>query len=93
MHRPEETLLYELVETHWPTFRKHAEATGGVPRFVQREVEEYLRCGTLEFGAMRVACRECGSSATRSIGGGSTPLGCADQKAFFHLRSPRRVPY
>ena len=41
-HRPEETLLYQVVEAHWPEFRQKAEEEGGLPRFVVREFEEYL---------------------------------------------------
>jgi hypothetical protein len=49
-HRPEETVLYQVVEQHWPAFRERAEHAGGLPRFVVREMDEYLRCGRLEFG-------------------------------------------
>jgi hypothetical protein len=59
-HRPEQTVLYQLVEPHWPAFRERSEAAGGLPRFVVREMEEYLRCGRLEFGCLRLACDECG---------------------------------
>jgi hypothetical protein len=59
-HRPEETVLYRTVERHWPAFRERAEEHGGLPRFVVREVEEYLRCGLLERGCVRVACCSCG---------------------------------
>ena len=59
-HRPEETVLYRTVAAHWPAFLERAEARGGLPRFVVREVEEYLRCGLLEHGCVRVACCSCG---------------------------------
>ena len=59
-HRPEETVLYRTVERHWPAFLERAEERGGLPRFVVREVEEYLRCGLLEHGCLRVACCSCG---------------------------------
>jgi hypothetical protein len=55
-HRPEETVLYRTIHAHWPQFEEHAEATGGLPRFVVREVEEYLRCGLLAHGCVRVGC-------------------------------------
>jgi hypothetical protein len=51
-HRPEETVLYHLVATHWASFREHVEEVGPLPRFVVKEVEEYLRCGILEYGWM-----------------------------------------
>jgi len=39
---------YQTVEQHWPVFCERAEETGWLPRFVEREFEEYLRCGVLE---------------------------------------------
>jgi hypothetical protein len=61
-HGPEETLLYQLVEQHWPAFRERAEQSGGLPRFVLDEFEAYLRCGILEHGFAHFACRRCGQS-------------------------------
>jgi hypothetical protein len=58
--RPEETLLYQLVEEHWPVFLEKADESGGLPRFVVRDFEEYLRCGILEHGCVELACRRCG---------------------------------
>ncbi len=59
--RPEETLLYELVRAHWPRFVERAEERGGgLPQFVVREFEEYLRCGILEHGLVHVECARCG---------------------------------
>ena len=55
--RPEETLLYRLLEEHWPTFLEKAHESGGLPRFVVRDFEEYLRCGRLEHGFVALACR------------------------------------
>jgi hypothetical protein len=62
--RPEQTLLYQLVERHWPTFRERAERAGGLPKFVTDEFEAYLRCGILEHGFAHFACRRCGQSLT-----------------------------
>ncbi len=59
-HRPEETVLYRSIRDHWPSFLEGAEEAGGLPRFVVREVEEYLRCGLLEHGCVRVGCCRCG---------------------------------
>lgn len=33
-----------------------------MPRFVVKEVDEYLRCGLLEHGLLRCECRHCGHS-------------------------------
>ena len=53
-------MLYRTIEAHWPAFRERAEEAGGLPKFVVREVEDYLRCGRLEHGCVRVACARCG---------------------------------
>ena len=59
-HRPERTLLYQLVEEHYPAFKAHLEAQGtGLPRYVEREFEDYLQCGRLEGGFLRVRCETC----------------------------------
>ncbi len=55
-------MLYETVAEHWPAFRERAEQAGGLPRFVEREIDEYLDCGVLERGCLRLACRVCGFS-------------------------------
>jgi len=57
---PEETVLYRVVQTHWPMFLEQAEEHGGLPRFVVREFEVYLKCGLLEHGLVRLACESCG---------------------------------
>jgi ribosomal protein S27E len=59
-HRPESTLLYQIVERHYPEFLETLAATGrSLPRHVQREFEEYLKCGRLEHGFLRVVCEGC----------------------------------
>jgi hypothetical protein len=59
-HRPEETALYRVLEQHWPEFRARADEAGGLPRFVTREIHDYLGCGILERGLLVVACERCG---------------------------------
>ena len=60
-HRPEETPLYRIVETHYPRFLARLEAEGGaLPAFVKREFDDYLKCGLLEHGFLRVKCDACG---------------------------------
>ena len=50
-HRPEKTLLYQLVSKHYPDFRRQFVDEGRVlPDYVQREFEDYLKCGRLEHG-------------------------------------------
>jgi ribosomal protein S27E len=59
-HRPEATLLYQLVGQHFPAFRElRAEAGRPLPAFVQEEFEAYLKCGRLEEGFLRVRCEGC----------------------------------
>ena len=50
-HRPEKTLLYQLVSKHYPVFRQQLFEEGRIlPDYVQREFEDYLKCGRLEHG-------------------------------------------
>ena len=50
-HRPEQTLLYQLVERHYPAFVAQLATQGTpLPEYVQRELEDYLKCGRLEHG-------------------------------------------
>ena len=59
-HRPEQTLLYQLVEAHYPAFVEHLAARERtLPAHVQREFEAYLKCGRLEHGFLRVRCADC----------------------------------
>ena len=59
-HRPEQTLLYQLVEQYWPEFQTQLSETGRfLPRHVMREFEDYLACGRLENGFLRVRCHSC----------------------------------
>ncbi len=56
-HRPEATLLYQLVEQHYPAFREmRAEVGRPLPDFVEEEFEAYLKCGRLEEGFLRLRC-------------------------------------
>ena len=58
--RPEHTLLYQLVERHYPVFVAQLAAQGRtVPGYVRREFEDFLRCGRLEGGFLRVQCERC----------------------------------
>ena len=59
-HRPERTLLYQLVEEYYPAFKAHLAAQGtDLPGYVQQEFEEYLKCGRLEHGSLRARCETC----------------------------------
>jgi ribosomal protein S27E len=59
-HRPEATLLYQLVERHYPELVTTREAAGRpLPQYVQEEFEAYLKCGRFEHGFLRVRCEGC----------------------------------
>ena len=59
-HRPEETVLYRLVEQHFPAFqRRLAERERQLPGFVLDEFRSYLACGRMEHGFIRVKCDGC----------------------------------
>jgi len=59
-HRPEHTLLYQLVQRYWSEFHSHLNEAGSyLPRHVTREFDEYLDCGMLERGFLRVRCKDC----------------------------------
>ena len=59
--RPEETVLYQLVQEHAESFFAQVEAETGVglPDFVKEEFEAFLECGILAHGFLRVRCAEC----------------------------------
>jgi hypothetical protein len=59
--RPEETILYGVVQAELETFLARAQGRERpVPRFVERELRGFLRCGILAHGFVRVRCGECG---------------------------------
>jgi hypothetical protein len=60
-HRPEPTRLYQPVRAVLPRFRGPAVRPQGteLPEYVRREFEDYLKCGRLEHGFLRVRCDTC----------------------------------
>ena len=59
-HRPEQTLLHQIVQTDTPAFL--AELAARERRlldYVEREFEAFLACGRLEHGFLRVRCNAC----------------------------------
>jgi hypothetical protein len=59
-HRPERTLLYQIVEEYYPAFESRLASQGrALPVYVQCEFDDYLRCGRLEHGFLRVNCDSC----------------------------------
>ncbi len=59
-HRPERTLLYQIVDEYYPAFKQHLESQeASLPGYVEQEFEDYLKCGRLEHGFLRVCCGSC----------------------------------
>jgi hypothetical protein len=59
--RPEESVLYQAVQAELETFLARAHARERpAPRFVERELRAFLRCGIPAFGFLRVHCDACG---------------------------------
>jgi len=59
-HRPETTLLYQIVNEYWPEFQAElASQNKYLPAYVTQEFEAYLKCGRLEYGFLRVRCETC----------------------------------
>ena len=58
--RPESTALYRVLQHHLETFLERAEAAGGLPAFVERELRAHLTCGILAHGFVRARCDACG---------------------------------
>ena len=53
---------YQPVEAHYPGFVAHLSARDRIlPTHVQREFKDYLKCGRLEHGFLRVRCTDCHS--------------------------------
>ena len=65
---PEQTLLYQLVEKHYPALVEQLEIQGkSLPTHVHREFEAYLKCGRLEHGFLRVSCDVLGPAIQARI--------------------------
>jgi ribosomal protein S27E len=59
-HRPENTRLYRIIDRYYPEFRAYMEEQGrSLPYHVQKEFDQYLKCGRLEHGFLRVQCSTC----------------------------------
>ena len=59
--RPEDTVLYQVVQEHLETFLAQVELeTGaGLPEFVKAEFDAFLECGILAHGFLRLRCTDC----------------------------------
>ena len=101
---PERTVLHELVSRHAQTMfaeLRDADPDGrGLPRYVERELAAYLRCGVLAHGFARVRCSACGdeivvafSCKRRGICSSCTSWRMADTAAHLVDRVLPRAPY
>jgi hypothetical protein len=60
---PASGILHQIVRDHFETFRAQAESVRdgeGLPRFVEQEFRDFLRCGCLAGGFARFRCAACG---------------------------------
>ncbi len=59
-HQPEYTLLYKITQTHYVAFIDVMEQQNKrLPDYVYQEFDDYLKCGLLEHGFLRVQCQNC----------------------------------
>ena len=59
---PSQTVLYSVVADHLETFLASLDAdpdARGLPAYVQRELYDYLQCGILAHGFLRLGCDTC----------------------------------
>jgi Transposase zinc-binding domain len=59
---PSTTVLYHVVADHLETFLASLDAdpdTKGLPAYVERELYDYLQCGILAHGFLRLGCETC----------------------------------
>ena len=59
--RPEDTVLYQVVQEHLDSFLAQVEAETGssLPEFVAAEFDAFLECGILAHGFLRLRCADC----------------------------------
>src|SRR5919108_3003291 len=61
-HDPSRTVLYKVIAEHLETFLASLDAdpdAKGFPAYVQREFYDYLQCGILAYGFLRLGCDTC----------------------------------
>ena len=59
---PERSVLHAVIREHLEPFIREVSDRGdgsGLPRFVEQEFREFLRCGVLAHGFARVRCDTC----------------------------------
>src|SRR5215813_10047103 len=61
-HDPSQTLLYQVVADHLETLLASLDAdpdARSLPAYVEREFYDYLQCGVLAHGFLRLGCDTC----------------------------------
>jgi hypothetical protein len=59
---PSSTVLYNVIAEHLETFLASLDddpEAKGLPDYVQREFYDYLQCGILAYGFLRLGCDTC----------------------------------
>jgi hypothetical protein len=59
---PEDGVLDKVLQPHLETFLKQAAEShdgAGLPRFVEKELRAFLKCGVLAHGFCRFVCADC----------------------------------
>ncbi len=63
-HEPEKTILYKIVSEHLETFlgevSDHYDKP--LPKYVEKELRDYLACGLLQYGFAKAVCKDYGRS-------------------------------
>lgn len=63
-HEPEKTVLYQIIQNNLATFLEQVESEKQhpLPKFVIKEFYDYLDCGILTKGFLRLHCESCGAN-------------------------------
>jgi hypothetical protein len=56
---PSQTVLYKVIAEHLETSLHDDPAAKGLPAYVEREFYDYLQCGILAHGFLRLGCESC----------------------------------
>jgi hypothetical protein len=61
-HEPEKTILYKIVSTHLESFLREVSDhyDKPLPKYVEKELRDYLACGLLQHGFAKAICQDCG---------------------------------
>ena len=59
-HQTEHTLLYQLVEQHYPIFKASLQDQGqSLPHYIQQQFDDFLKYSRLEYGFLWLRCEDC----------------------------------